>query len=178
MRTIQARRQAWGHPGQPILHLERRAFALPSAAGWAWGHPVTQFRTNFWLLVLLQYTRKAGLGSSWVANFCSESTGYSRLTILSCHRVDFSCTYGVSCHVLRRATAAPMVFLSPFELMDCAGVVWFLFLVPCLRGPGRGVSGFLAGLALVAVLISRSSFAQANLRFTCFTCKTGTAQIR
>ena len=96
-------------------------------------------------------TGQAGLESSQVANFGSDSTGYSRLTILSCHTVDFSCTYGVSCHVLRHATAAPMVFLSPFELMDCAGVVWFLFLVLCLRAPGAGVPGFLVGLALVVV---------------------------
>ena len=33
-------------------------------------------------------------------------------------------------------------------------VLWLLFLLPCLRAPGRGVPGFLAGLALALVVVS------------------------
>ena len=98
-------------------------------------------------------TGQAGLGSSQVATFCSESAGYSRLTTLSCHSVDSYCTYGVYCHVLRRATMAPMVFLSPLSLWIVLVLFGLFFLWPCLRAPGGGVPGFLAGLALVAVCV-------------------------
>ena len=82
-------------------------------------------------------TRRAGLGSSWVA-ILQWITFHT-----SCDLVDFSCTYGVFCHVLRHATDAHIVPLPSLSYGSCwcCGVFVFRAVSPGTWQRGAWVPG-------------------------------------